>query len=459
MESLLFEALVILFLIIINGFFSSAEIAIISAKRSEIDRLAGEGNHSAKLVAEMKEKPENFLATVQIGVTVVSTLASVIGGVAAAQHLNPIFSSIPFGPVQSLAEILSIGMVVAVIAYVSLVIGELAPKSIALRHSERIACFSARPLALLSRISFLVIKLLTTSTRTVLKLFGIKDTEKRSFVSEEELKYYIREGEETGVFEETEAELLHGIFEFSDTTVKEVMVAKPDVSAIDIATPAKEALRHITEHGFSRYPVYRDTPETIIGVLFNKDIFRALEAGTEIVLADLIRKPYFIPNSIMISRLLRELQKRKVHMAIVVDEHGDIDGVVTIEDILEEIVGEIEDEYDAGRDDLVEKLDDGTMVIDASASIRDLEDFGILIGEEEADEYHTLAGFMLAKLQRIPRGGEFVGYKDKRYTVVDIEANRIVKVKVEPIFGKGKGGPTDKEPDVKEPTTTQVGQA
>jgi putative hemolysin len=241
------------------------------------------------------------------------------------------------------------------------------------------------------------------------------------------------------------------------------------VSAISIDTPGKEALRHITETGFSRYPVYRDTPETVVGVLFNKDIFRALEAGTEIVLADLIRKPYFIPNSIMISRLLRELQKRKVHMAIVVDEHGEIDGVVTIEDILEEIVGEIEDEYDAGRDDLVEKLADGTMVIDASASIRDLEDFGIIIGEEEADEYHTLAGFMLAKLQRIPRGGEFVGYKDKRYTVVDIEANRIVKVKVEPIFGKGESGgkgkdggtddPTGKEPGVKEPTTTQVGQA
>ncbi len=436
MESLLFEALAILFLIILNGFFSSAEIAIISAKRSEIDKLASKGNRSAILVAEMKEKPEHFLATVQIGVTVVSTLASVIGGVAAAQHINPLFSKIPFQPIQSVAELLSIGAVVVVIAYVSLVIGELVPKSVALRYAEKLACISARPISLLSRVSFIIIKVLTTSTKTVLKVFGIKDAAKKSFVSEEELKYYIKEGEETGVFEETEAELLHGIFEFSDTTVKEVMVAKPDVSAIDINMPPKEALRYITETGFSRYPLYRETPETIIGVLFNKDVFRALERGEEVVLCDLMRKPYFIPNSIMISRLLRELQKRKVHMAIVVDEHGDIDGVVTIEDILEEIVGEIEDEYDVGKEGIIEKLDDGTMVIDASASIRDLEDCGIIIGDKEDEEYHTLAGFMLAQLQRIPRGGEFVTYKDKRYTVVDIEANRIVKIKVEPIFGR-----------------------
>ncbi len=465
MESLLFEALVVLFLIILNGFFSSAEIAIISAKRSEIDRLANEGVGSARLVAEMKEKPEHFLATVQVGVTVVSTLASVIGGVAAAQHIKPVFASIPFAPIQSLAEFLSIGVVVAVIAYVSLVIGELVPKSIALRYSEKLACLSARPLNLLSRISFLAIRLLTSSTRTVLKLFGIKDSDKRSFVSEEELKYYIKEGEETGVFEETEAELLHGIFEFSDTTVKEVMVAKPDVSAIDISIPVKEALHHITQTGFSRYPVYKETPETIVGVLFNKDIFRAFESGEPVELNDLIRKPYFIPNSIMISRLLRELQKRKVHMAIVVDEHGEIDGVVTIEDILEEIVGEIEDEYDVERGDIVEKLDDGTMVIDASASLRDLEDFGIVIDDEEAEEYHTLAGFMLAKLQRIPRGGEFVEYIDRRYTVVDIEGNRIVKVKVEPIIGRVRahehenGNGKAKDEEIKEPTTTHVGRA
>ncbi|MDH4101635.1 MAG: CBS domain-containing protein, partial [Nitrospirota bacterium] len=174
-----------------------------------------------------------------------------------------------------------------------------------------------------------------------------------------------------------------------------------------------------------------------VGVIYNKDVIRAVEAAKPFTVAELLRDPYFVPNSVMISRLLREMQRRKVHIAIVVDEHGDVDGLVTIEDILEEIVGEIDDEYDTGKGGILEKLKDGTLIIDASASLRDLEDAGINI-EEEDEEYHTLAGFMLSKLQRIPRGGEFVIYKDMRFTVVDVEVNRIVKIKVERLNGGKK---------------------
>lgn len=442
MESLLFEALIILILILLNGFFSSSEIAIISAKRSTIDRLAKEGKRSAKVVTQMKDEPDRFLATVQVGVTVVATLASVIGGVAAAELLKPVISSVPFPPIQNAADYISIGIVVVVISYATLVIGELVPKSLALHQPEKIACATARPLSFVSRVSSVFVRLLTASNRTVLKLLGIKDTGKRPFVSEEEIKFFITEGRETGVFEETEAALLHGIFEFADTTVKEVMIPKPKFSAIDISTPPDEVTRYISETGFSRYPVYRESPENVEGVLYNKDVFRELEKGGPIVIKNLIREPYFVPNSVMISRLLREMQRRKVHMAIVVDEHGDVDGLVTIEDILEEIVGEIEDEYDVDKGGLIEKLADGTMVIDASASLRDLEALGVVIErgeeEEEEEEYHTLAGFMLAKLQRIPRGGEFVTFQGRRFTVVDVEANRIVKVKVEPIVSRAK---------------------
>lgn len=430
--TLIVEAIVILVLILLNGFFSSSEIAIISSKRSEIDRLAKEGKHSAELVAKMKESPERFLATIQVGITLVATLASVIGGVAAIEYIKPIFRNIPFGPVQRAAEPLAVGSIVVIISYATLVIGELVPKSLGLTYSEKLACFAARPLTLLGKITGLVVKILTTSTGAVLRLLGIKRGEKRAFISEEEIKYYIKEGWEKGIFEETEAALLHGIFEFADTTVKEVMIPKHKFSAIELNTPPDEVLSHISRTGFSRYPVYRQNLEKVVGVLFNKDVFRALERGETVLVKDLIRTPYFVPNSVMISRLLREMQRRKVHMAIVVDEHGDVDGLVTIEDILEEIVGEIEDEYDVGKGGLVEKLKDGTMVIDASISLRDLEDLGIVI-EEETEEYHTLAGFMLSKLQRVPRGGEFVVYKDRRFTVVDVERNRIVKVKVEPM--------------------------
>ena len=437
--SLIFEAIAIFVLIIINGFFSSAEIAIVSAKRSVIDNLAKDGVASAAAVAKMKETPEKFLATVQVGVTVVSTLASVIGGIAAATHLKPVFESIPFSPLSNSAELLSVGAVVILISYTSLVIGELVPKSLALRYSEKIACFSARPLLFISKFSSVFIKILTTSNRGVLTVLGVKGPEKRMFVSEEEIKFFIKEGRETGVFEETEAALLHGIFEFADTTVKEVMVPKHQFSAIELNTPHEKVLKFISDTGFSRYPVYKHNMEKVVGVLFNKDVFRALEQNKPVVVSELLRTPYFVPKSIMISKLLREMQRRKIHIAIVVDEHGDVDGLVTIEDILEEIVGEIEDEYDVGKG-IIERLTDGTMVVDASASLRDIEDIAGIPFDTESEEYHTLAGFMLAKLQRIPRGGEFVMHLGHRFTVVDVELNRIIKVKIEALEAPKKNG-------------------
>ena len=437
-EGLIFEALFVFILIIINGFFSSAEIAIISAKRSIIDKLSKEGNISASVVQQMKEDPDRFLATVQVGVTVVSTLASVLGGIIASESIKPLIQSIPFQPVQNASSVIAIGLIVVLISYVSLVIGELVPKTLAIRYAERIAIFSARPLNFISRVTNAFVKLLTASTSAVLKVLGIKDTGQKVFVSEEEIKYFIREGRASGVFEETEAQLLHGVFEFADKTVKEVMVPKHKISAIEISTPSDEALRFISDTGFSRYPVYRDSIDRIVGVLYNKDVFNALEKGRKLDVKSIIRTPYFVPNSIMISKLLRELQRRKIHMAVVVDEHGDLDGLVTIEDILEELVGEIEDEYDVGAGGLVEKLRDGTMIVDASASLGDLENIGIVIAGEEEEEYNTLAGFMLAKLQRIPRGGEFVIYKDMRLTIVDVEQNRIIKVKIEQLDAQGQ---------------------
>jgi putative hemolysin len=432
-ESLVFEAVIILLLILLNGFFSGSEIAIISSKRSVIDKLAKDGRESAKIVSGMKNKPEGFLATVQVGVTVVGTLAAVIGGVISIEFLKPLFMAIPIGPFQRYAELISVVIVVVVISYVMLILGELVPKSLALRYSERIACFAAKPLDLLSRVSSVFVKTLTSSTGLVLKLLGIKGAEQSLFVSEEEIKYFIKEGRAKGILEETEAQLLHGVFEFADTTVKEVMVPKPNFSAIEVNTPSDEVLRFISETGFSRYPVYRESLENVLGILFNKDVFKAMESGRAVVIPELIRAPYFVPNSIMISRLLREMQRRKVHIAIVIDEHGDVDGLVTIEDLLEEIVGEIEDEYDVEKGGLVEKLRDGTMIIDPSASLRDLVDINLPFSEEEADEYTTLAGFMLAKLQRVPRGGEFVLHMSYRFTVVDMEKNRIAKVKVEKV--------------------------
>jgi putative hemolysin len=442
-ETLLFDVAVIVVLILLNGFFSGSEIAVISARRGIIDKLDKEGNRSAKTVNDLKEKPDNFLATVQIGVTIVGTLASVVGGITAIELLKPALQSIPISPVQAIAEPLAIGIVVVIISYAILIIGELVPKSIALHSPERTACLTARPIELLSRLTAVPVRLLTGSTRFILRIIGIKESGERLFISEEEIKYFMKEGRMKGIFEETEEALIHSVFEFADTTVREVMVPKPKMSAIDISSPPEAALKFIVETGFSRYPVYKDTLENISGILYSKDVFKVLEEKSPFVIEDIFRIPYFVPDSILISRLLREMQRRRVHMAIVIDEHGDVDGLVTIEDLLEEIVGEIEDEFDSEKEGLIERLRDGTLLIDASAPIRDIKDTELPFDEEDEEEFNTVAGFMLAKLQRLPRGGEFAVHKGYRFTVVDVEERRIAKVKAERIRvedGAPRGG-------------------
>ena len=436
LESLWLQAIVILLLILANGFFSGSEIAIITARRGKLDELAKKGNHSASIVNSLKDSPDRFLATIQIGITIISSLASVIGGVAAVEVLKPLFLSIQIETVQKFAELISVGIVVVLISYITLIFGELIPKSLALRYAEELACISAIPINSLSRVASVFVGFLTKSSNFVLKLFGAKGLEERAFISEEEIKYFMKEGREKGIFEETEEALIHGVFEFADTTVKEIMVPKHKFNAIDIDTQPDQILKFIVESGFSRYPVYRDATENIIGILYNKDVFKVMEEKKPFVLRELIRPPYFVPDTVMISRLLRELQRRRIHMAIVVNEHGEVDGLVTIEDILEEIVGEIEDEYDIEKGGLVERLKDGTMIIDASSQLRDLIDVGLPL--EGTEELNTLAGFMYSKLQKIPRGGEFITHKGYRFTVVDVEGRRIVKVKVEKIKEEAK---------------------
>lgn len=431
LEGLLIEVVIILLLIFANGFFSGSEIAIISARRSKLEELSKKGMHSADVVNKLKDDPDRFLATVQVGITVIGSLASAIGGVAAIEVLKPILLSVPIETIQKLAEPVSVGIVVIIISYVTLIFGELIPKSLALRYAEELACISARPIDFLSRIASGFVKFLTMSTNLVLKIFGAKGLEERAFVSEEEIKYFIKEGKEKGIFEETEEALIHGVFEFADTMVKDIMVPKLKFHSIDIDTTPEQVLKFIVESGFSRYPVYRDARENIIGILYNKDVFKIMEEKKSVVLRELIRPPYFVPDTAMISRLLRELQRRRIHMAIVVNEHGEVDGLVTIEDILEEIVGEIEDEYDIEKGGLIERLRDGTMIIDASAQLRDLTDVGLPFDGTEG--FNTLSGFMYSKLQKIPRGGEFIFYKGYRFTVVDVDGRRIVKVKVEKI--------------------------
>jgi putative hemolysin len=429
-QSIWLEPIIIFILILANGFFAAAEIAIIATRKSRIDTLLEKGIKSAAAVARLKNDPDRFLATVQIGVTVVSSLASAIGGAAAIAYLQPRIAALPIPIIARWSEFVAILIVVLPISYLSLVLGELVPKSLALRYSERIACLVAPIIDFLSRVSAFLVRALTASSNAVLWLFGGKENEGASFISVDEVKSLIREGAARGIFNEMEEELIHSVFEFADTPVKAVMVPRTEIHALEIHASLAEVAKSFVESGFSRIPVYEGELDRIIGILYNKDVFKALEEKTDFNTRDHLHPAFFVPSSLRTSELLKQLQRRRLAMALVVNEFGEVEGLATLEDLLEEIVGEIRDEYDREERGPVERLPDGSMVIQGSTPLKDLKsDFNLPF--EESPDYHTLAGFVLAKLQRIPRGGERVEHNGYRLTIVDMEGRRIVRIKLE----------------------------
>jgi putative hemolysin len=430
LENIWLEAALIFILILANGFFAASEIAMIATRKSRIDALLGKGVKSAAAVARLKNDPDRFLATVQIGVTVVSTLASAIGGAAAIGFLKPQIEALPLPGVARWGEAIAILFVVLPISYFSLVLGELVPKSLALRFSEQIACAVARPIEFLARISAFFVKTLTVSSNAVLWIFGGKEAGGASFISIDEVKSLIREGAARGIFNETEQELIHSVFEFADTPVKAVMIPRTEIHALEVHASLAEVAKSFIDSGFSRIPVYEGELDRVIGILYNKDIFKALQEKNDLRIRDNLHPAFFVPSSLPISELLKQLQRRRLAIALVVNEFGEIEGLATLEDLLEEIVGEIRDEYDREERGPVERLPDGSMVIQGSALLKDLKsDFGLPF--EESSDYHTLAGFVLAQLRRIPRGGENVEHNGYRLTIVDMEGRRIVKIKLE----------------------------
>ena len=428
-DSLWFEIALILFFILVNGFFAASEIAIIATRKTRIETLLEKGVRAAAAVARLKNDPDRFLATVQIGCTIMGTLASAIGGAVAIEYLRPVIESVPFPPAQQWSESIAILIVTIPIAYFSLVMGELVPKSLALRFSEQIAFIVARPIEFFSRLTSFFVGILTASSNTILRIFG-RGAGDATFVSEEEVKSLIREGAAKGIFNETEKELIHSVFEFVDTPVKVVMIPRTEIHALEINATAEDVLKSFVESGFSRIPVYETELDRVIGVLYYKDLLRAIQEKAVFRIREHLHPPFFVPSSLPISQLLKDLQRRRIAIALVVNEFGEIEGLVTLEDLLEEIVGEIRDEYDREERGPVERLPDGSMVIQGSAQLKDLKtDYNLPF--EESPDYLTLAGFVLAKLKRIPRGGEVVEHNGYRLTIVDMEGRRVVKVKLE----------------------------
>ena len=425
MNVLIVFIVLIVVLVILNGIFSAGEFAIVSSRKSRIREIAKKDKERrAEMLLAMKENPERFLSAVQIGITLCGTLASVIGGIISVQYIKPFFSRIPY--VSALDDTLSVVIIVVILTYLFLVLGELVPKYIGINYKERVALWIAPFLHFIAKIFFVFVDFLSFSTLLIVKVLNLKKGEEH--IGEGEIKVLLEEGRRKGVFDETEEKLIHSVFEFADRSVKEVMVPRPNVYSINIEDGQDEIVKYIVENEFSRYPVYRENLDKVIGVVYQKDITKQIWLQSSFSLDKLLKRPYFVPDTMEISILLKEMQKRRQHLAIVVDEYGTTAGIVTLEDIMEEIFGEIMDETDV--DDRIERLKDGAVIIDASYSIRDLNNrFNLDLSE--SPDYETLGGFILTQLQEMPKGGEIIIHGVHRFTVVGVEGRRITKVKLD----------------------------
>jgi len=415
-----------------NGFFSGSEIAILSARRSQVEARIAAGSKAAIKLKRLQDNMDEFLATVQIGVTLMGTLAGVLGGYLASLFIEPWVKAHHL-PTWITPALVATTVVGAGIVYVELILGELVPKALALRFTETVAVAVAPPLYFLSRASRRVVGLLTASTRAILTVLRVKTVAggHRTFVSEEEIRHLVQEGQQQGVLDQTEAELIHSVFDFAETPVKRVMVPRPSIFGLEADTTPDEAVRLMIESGFSRIPVYEGSLDNVIGVVYVKDALRLLEKRQPVVLRKILHPIHLVPETKKVEALLKELQKRRTHIALVIDEHGSLTGLVTLEDIIEEIVGDIQDEFD-WEERPVERQRDGSLVVEGTLPAADLRDtYHVPI--PESSEFETVAGFMLDALGSVPKGGEAVTLGDYRLTVVDVEKTRISKVKIEKV--------------------------
>lgn len=428
MDTVFIELLVIFILIIVNGFFACSEFAVISVRKSRVAQLVSLGDERAVMVDALQKDPHRLLAIVQIGVTVVGSTASAVGGVIAVDYIRPMLQRSDFAVIRNAAEPLAITMVVAAISYLLLILGELVPKTIGLQYADTMALRVAKPLTVLARIAGILVSLLSYSSKAVLALFRIK-VEGRGFMTREEVQHIVAEGHESGIFSEAEHTFIDNLFDFTRTSVREVMVPRTRVVAFDLDLPKEEILNGVLDNMYSRYPVYHGSIEDTVGFIHGKDLLGRMVREPDFDIRSIVRPPFFVPEGKKVSELLKEMQKTRVHMAFVVDEYGGISGIVTTEDLLEELVGEIEDEHDVGEPKTVQRLADGSLLVDALISISDLED---LLEMDLGDDlpYDTLAGLILDRIGRFPDQGECILLGEYTLTCSEVTRNAISQVKI-----------------------------
>lgn len=417
----------IFLLLFLNGIFSMSEMAVVSARRARLLQLAQAGNKGAKAALKLAENPGTFLSTVQVGITLVGIVAGAFGGATLSGKLTPIVAQ--YEAVRPYAENISFGLVVAAITYFSLVVGELIPKRIALHSAERVAIIAARPMMLLARIVAPLVHLLEGSTNTLLRILGLMDRSDPP-VTEEEVKLLIEQGTTAGVFEKTERDVIHRTLGLTDRRISELMVPRTSMVSLDLEDTPAAIIETIQNSKHSRYPVVQGSPDNVVGVLRAKDALPRLLAGKPLDVADIMLPPVFVPDSMSAFRVLEVFRQTGRHLAMVADEYGGVEGLVTMNDILEALVGEMHS-IDDTDDPAVVKREDGSYLFDGTLGIADVRQIlGIPESAFDAETFDTVAGFVMHKLQRIPRAADHFEFAGYRFEVVDMDRHRIDRLLV-----------------------------
>jgi len=425
------ELLVLILLIVLNAFFAASEIALISLNDNKIKAMAEAGDKKAKLLQNLLSEPSRFLATIQIGITLAGFLASAFAAESYAGTLAGLLYEAGIPLPQEVLETISVVLITLILSYFTLVLGELVPKRLAMQKAEPISRMVVTPLTVLSKLTAPFVKLLTLSTNLCVRMFGVDPNDNKEQVTEEEIRMMVDVGNENGTIQEAEKIMINNIFDFDNITVSELMTHRSRVVGIPIGLSVAEAAAIVQREKFSRYPVYEDNMDQIVGILHVKDLIPSLGAGSgqQIELKDIILQPYFTPTSKRADELFSDMKKNKVHMAIVIDEYGGTAGIVTIEDLLEEIVGNILDEHDEEEKE-IEKLDESTYLISGMISLRSLQD--VLDVDLPVEDYDTLSGFLIGQLGRIPEPGDFpeIEFAGYLFKVHELDERRILKAKV-----------------------------
>lgn len=432
--------IIVLLLIIANGIFAMTEIAVVSARQARLQQQANAGKRGAQLALQLADDSDDFLSTVQIGITLIGILAGVFGGRDIAVQLSPFLERLPL--ISPYSDSLSLGIVVVVITYLSLVIGELVPKQIGLNNPERVASIMARPMLLLSKLALPLVRLLSWSTRLVIRLLRVEPPQEPP-VTVEELQILVQQGAESGVLTPLNEEMVEQVFRLNDQRVNALMTDRTDIVWLDLDDPPEVNGQKIVQSGHSRFPVTRGDADSVLGIVFVKDLLAQSLSGKDLDLEKAMQQALFVPEGLPVLELLERFKEARAQIAFALDEHGGVSGLLTFNDLIETIVGDVPELHDP-EDPTATKREDGSWLVDGKMQI---DDFKMLFNieampDEAKNVYQTLGGFVMNHLGRVPKAGDKFEWGDFSFEVMDMDWRRVDKILLTPLADE-KGEPAD----------------